>query len=75
MAQAKGHKFWVPFTSALTLILFLILFPMLLDKYGWPRALLWSCLIPIAMTLAYLRGWWVASLISKHKKKTRDRNI
>ena len=69
MAAKFFNKFWLIFTAILTVILFIILFPLLLAKYGLVKALLWSCLLPIAMALNYIRGWWISSMLSKQKKE------
>ncbi len=61
-------KFWLAFTTALAIGLIIILFPLLLDKYGLVKAILLACLIPVAMALAYFRGYWVATLFKKKKK-------
>lgn len=74
MAVKFINTFWVTFTLILTVILFIILFPMLLAKYGLVKALLWSCLLPVAMALAYIRGWWVATLTDKKKCKQKPQD-
>lgn len=62
------NKFWLVFTTVLAIGLIIILFPLLLDKYGLVKAILLACLIPVAMALAYIRGYWVATLFEKKKK-------
>jgi hypothetical protein len=59
------NKFWVSVTVVITVILLVILFPLLLDKYGVIKAILLACLIPFAMVLAYIRGYWVSTLFAK----------
>ena len=48
------------------------LFPLLLDKYGLVKAILWISLLPVAMVLAYLRGYWVSTLFTKKSKSTKE---
>jgi hypothetical protein len=69
MSKRLFNKFWVVFTAIITISLITILFPLLLDKYGLVKAILLACLIPVAMTLAYLRGYWIATLFEKKKKE------
>jgi hypothetical protein len=59
-------------TVLITLVLLVILFPLLLDKYGAVKAILLACLIPVAMALAYIRGYWVSTLIEKKHKREKD---
>jgi len=68
MARKLLNKFWLAFTTVLAIGLIIILFPLLLDKYGLVKAILLACLIPVAMALAYLRGYWIATLLEKKKK-------
>ena len=68
MSKRLFHKFWVIFTAIITISLIAVLFPLLLDKYGLVKAILLACLIPVAMALAYLRGYWIATLFEKKKK-------
>ncbi|UCD63120.1 MAG: hypothetical protein JSW34_10220 [Candidatus Zixiibacteriota bacterium] len=63
------NKFWLAVTALIGLGLFVCLFPLLLDKYGLMRAILWSLLIPVAMALAYIRGYWVSTWLSGKDKK------
>lgn len=51
----------------------MILFPHLLDKYGSMKAVLLACLIPVAMALAYIRGYWIAALFEKKGESARQR--
>jgi hypothetical protein len=59
-------------TAVITIGLLTILFPLLLNKYGLAKAILLACLIPVAMTLAYFRGYWVSSLFEKKHKRDRE---
>ena len=68
MSRRLFNKFWLAFTAIITIGLITILFPLLLDKYGLVKAILLACLIPVAMALAYLRGYWIATLLEKKKK-------
>ena len=72
MAPKLFNKFWVTVTAIITVILFIYLFPLLLDKYGLLKAILWISLLPVGMTLAYLRGYWIHSLISKKRKTSKE---
>jgi hypothetical protein len=69
MSTKLFNKFWVMVTAIITIGLLVYLFPLLLDKYGLLKAVLLSCLIPVAMTLAYFRGYWVSTLFVKRKKQ------
>jgi len=72
MSTKLFNKFWVALTAVITLGLLAYLFPLLLNKYGLVKAILLACLIPVAMTLAYFRGYWVSNLIEKkHKQENR----
>ena len=73
MSTRLFSKFWVAVTAVLTIGLLAYLFPLLLEKYGLGKAVLLACLIPVAMALAYLRGYWVASLFER-KSKTIKQN-
>ena len=68
MSTKLFNKFWVALTAVITLGLLAYLFPLLLDKYGLVKAILLACLIPVAMSLAYLRGYWIATLFEKKGK-------
>jgi uncharacterized membrane protein len=68
MSTKLFNKFWVALTAVITIGLLAYLFPLLLDKYGLVKALLLACLIPVAMGLAYLRGYWVSTLFEKKNK-------
>jgi len=70
MSRRLFNKFWLAFTAIITISLIAILFPLLLYKYGLLKAILLACLIPVAMALAYLRGYWIATL--SEKKKNAD---
>jgi hypothetical protein len=72
MSTKLFSKFWVVLTAAITIVLLSYLFPLLLDKYGLGKAILLACLIPVAMVLAYLRGYWIASLFEKKSKTIRQ---
>jgi hypothetical protein len=63
------NKFWVTVTAVITIGLLAYLFPLLLDKYGLVKAVLLACLIPVAMAMAYIRGYWISKLIDKKRKK------
>lgn len=69
MSTRLFNKFWVAFSAMIALGLLAYLFPLLLEKYGLSKALLLSCLIPVAITLAYFRGYWISTLIEKKSKK------
>ncbi len=69
MSTTLFNKFWVALTAVITICLLAYLFPHLLDKYGLVKALLLACLIPVAMGLAYLRGYWVSTLFEKKNKQ------
>jgi len=73
MSTKLFSKFWVALTAVITIGLLAYLFPLLLDKYGLGKAILLGCLIPVAMALAYLRGYWIATLFEK-KNKTIKQN-
>jgi len=68
MDTNQYNKFWVLATTVITIVMLIILFPKLLDKYGPGRAILLSSLIPFAMFLAYLRGYWISTWLSKKHK-------
>lgn len=69
------NKFWLTFTVVLFLILFVILFPMMVSKYGAVGALSLSPLLVLAAVLAYLRGYWVSRWMaqSRREKEEADR--
>ena len=69
MSTRLFNKFWVGVTAVITFGLLVYLFPLLLGKYGLIKAVLLACLIPIAMSLAYLRGYWISTLFEKKAKK------
>lgn len=73
MSTKLLNKFWVAVTACITIGLLVYLFPLLLDKYGLGKAVLLACLIPGAMALAYLRGYWIATLFEKKGKKTQQK--
>jgi len=68
MSTKLFNKFWVAITTIITIGLFAYLFPLLLEKYGLVKAILLACLIPMAMILAYLRGYWISTLFAKKGK-------
>jgi len=68
MSTKLFNKFWVALTAVITIGLLAYLFPLLLDKYGLVKALLLACLVPVAMGLAYLRGYWVSTMLEKKGK-------
>ena len=68
MSTRLYNKFWVVVTVLITLVLLVILFPLLLDKYGIVKAILLACLIPVAMAMAYVRGYWISTLFEKKRK-------
>ena len=72
MSTKLFNKFWVAVTAVITIGLLAYLFPLLLDKYGLLKAILLASLIPVAMTLAYFRGYWVSTLIEKKGKADRN---
>ena len=74
MSTKLFNKFWVAVTAVITIGLLAYLFPLLLDKYGIVKAVLLACLIPVAMTMAYFRGYWFSTLIEKKRKSTRQKN-
>jgi hypothetical protein len=74
MSTKLFNKFWVAVTAVITIGLLAYLFPLLLDKYGLVKAILLACLIPVAMTMAYFRGYWVSTLIEKKEKSIRQKN-
>jgi len=67
------NKFWVAVTVVITLGLLAYLFPLLLGKYGLIKAVLLACLIPFALSLAYLRGYWISTLFEKKAKQTKQK--
>jgi hypothetical protein len=71
MSTKLFNKFWVALTAVITLGLLVYLFPLLLNKYGLLKAILLACLIPMAMALAYLRGYWVSTLFEKKDKQEK----
>jgi hypothetical protein len=72
MSTKLFNKFWVTVTASITLGLFAYLFPLLLNKYGLLKAILLACLIPVAMTMAYFRGYWISTLFDKKRNTTRQ---
>ena len=72
MSTKLFNKFWVALTAVITIGLLAYLFPLLLDKYGLVQALLLACLIPVAMGLAYLRGYWISTLFEKKNKQEKS---
>jgi hypothetical protein len=72
MSTKLFNKFWVAVTAVITIGLLAYLFPLLLDKYGLMKAILLACLILVAMTLAYFRGYWISTLIEKRSKTIRQ---
>ena len=72
MSTKLFNKFWVTVTAVITLGLLAYLFPLLLNKYGLVKALLLACLIPVAMTMAYFRGYWISTLFDKKRNTTRQ---
>ena len=72
MSTKLFNKFWVAVTAVITIGLLAYLFPLLLNKYGLVKAILLACLIPVAMTLAYFRGYWISAMFDK--KRNPDRN-
>lgn len=76
MSTQLFNKFWVAVTAVITIGLLAYLFPLLLDKYGIVKAILLACLIPAAMTLAYFRGYWIATFFEKKCKTIKqDRDV
>lgn len=73
MAIKLFNKFWVTVTAVITVCLLAYLFPLLLDKYGLVKAVLLACLIPVAMTMAYFRGYWVSTLFQKRRNRDRPK--
>ena len=71
MAVKLFNKFWFAVTAIITVVLLTILFPLLLAKYGVVKALLLACLIPFAMVLAYVRGYWVSTLFSRKNSSVK----
>lgn len=63
------NKFWVIFTVILFFGLFIILLPMMMQKYGFLGAICLSPLFIIAAVLAYIRGYWVSKWMSGEKDK------
>ena len=72
MSTKLFNKFWVAVTAVITLCLLANLFPLLLDKNGFVKAIVLACLIPVAMTMAYFRGYWVSTLFEKKDKLKKD---
>ncbi len=73
MSTRLFNKFWVAVTAVITICLLAYLFPLLLDKYGLVKSVLLASFIPVAMTLAYFRGYWISTLFEK-KSKTIKQN-
>jgi hypothetical protein len=73
MSTKLFNKFWVAVTAVITIGLLAFLFPLLLAKYGFVKAVLLACLIPVAMTLAYFRGYWVSTLVEKKRKSIEQK--
>jgi hypothetical protein len=71
MSTKLFNKFWVAVTAVITIGLLAYLFPLLLDKYGFVKAILLACLIPVAMTMAYFRGYWISTLFKKEKQNNQ----
>ena len=69
MATKIFDKFWVTVSAIIALGLLIYLFPLLLDKYGLAKAVLFSLLVPFAVGLAYLRGYWVSTWLSERRRK------
>jgi len=72
MSTKLFNKFWMAITAIITIGLLAYLFPLLLDKYGLVKAILLACLIPVAMGLAYLRGYWISTLFERNGKANRN---
>lgn len=72
MSTRLFNKFWVSITVVITLGLLAYLFPLLLGKYGLVKAVLLACLIPVAMSLAYLRGYWISTLSEKKNNRQKE---
>jgi len=72
MSTKLFNKFWVAVTAVITIGLLTFLFPLLLDKYGFVKAVLLACLIPVAMTMAHFRGYWISTMIEKRRKADRN---
>jgi len=72
MSTKLFNKFWVAVTAVITIGLLAYLFPLLLDKHGFVKAILLACLIPVAMTMAYFRGYWVSTLFEKRSKTIKQ---
>ncbi len=73
MSAKLVNKFWLALTAVITTGLLAYLFPLLLDKYGLAKAVLLACLIPAAMALAYIRGYWIATLFEKKSKSANEK--
>ena len=63
-------KFWITVTIILFTILYIILLPKILNRYGIWGAVYWSPLLIIAAVLAYIRGYWVSKWMSDKNKKS-----
>ena len=72
MAHKFFNKFWVTFTIILFGILFIVLFPMMIDKYGFMGAVMLSPLLVLAAFLAYVRGYWVSRWMSEGEDRNNN---
>jgi hypothetical protein len=72
MAHKIFNPFWIAVTAILTVIVWAVLFPRMLEQYGLARALLLSIVLVFAMSLYYVRGWWVSSILNKKANKEKD---
>jgi hypothetical protein len=68
MANRFFSPFWVTVSIIISVILIAVLYPLLLEKYGMAKAILLSLLIPVAMGLAYIRGWLIAIKLAQKRE-------
>ena len=55
-----GNAFWTIATAVLTVILLIIVFPLLNDKYGLATAILLALVLVVGMSLYHIRGVWIS---------------
>lgn len=66
------NKFWITVTAVLTVLIWLWLFPTMLDRYGLLRTIGVSIVLVVAMSLHYIRVYWISTWFGKdaHEKQS-----
>lgn len=67
MSTRLFNTFWVAVTAVITLGLLVCL---LIGKYGLIKAFLLTCLIPLAVSIVYLRGYGISPRFEKKKDRS-----